>query len=587
MVSRRVGSGDTKHRTVLNLGAGFSFPRELWGELTDCLEHLLNGESFLFQPKPEVLQEAQRIFVEISRRGDLSLLKGKGKTPLNGYYLEDIGSKHQRTVGVEYVSLHAANELHLPEAFSSLGFDEEQIRLLLAVIIGRMAHPGSEASTFRWLQQTSALGDLIGIDFNNRSVMSLHRACDDLTANHDAIEDLIYNNLSKKVDYNTTIALYDLTNTYFEGSPDDDEAKRGFSKEKRSDCLLKTLAVMIDWTGYIRKSRIFPGNKAECTTLDPMVEAMNPPSGTMFIMDRGIATEANVAWLVEHRFRYLVVNRETAREFEASLGKPLKTAGGDEILVYSQLTDDGKERRLLCYSPKRACKEKAMLEGRMAKYEGALKKLNDNLTNPRCKNDLVSVNQRLGKLAKEYSGVSQYYTVTVQDSRFTEKLTDIKLVKVIRIDYERNDKTGNKLTHPGVYSIKTNDLSLSDEEIWRTYIRLTTLESVFRCLKSELGVRPVFHQIKRRINAHLFVSTLAYQCVHTITQLLAGKGINDSWTTIVKTLQSHIRETIYIKSDDKPMLERRITADPELWHLRIYNALNLDPKVGKDVKKLL
>jgi hypothetical protein len=374
-------SGGHRQRAILNLGAGYSFPQELWTALTTRIEQLLKGMNTLLFTNPQVEQEAHRLVSEIKRRGDLSLLDPNSKTPLDGYYFEDIKSKQQRTIGVEYISLYAANKLQLPQIFSSLGFDDDQINMFLSLIIGRMAQPASEASTFNWLSTTSALGDLIGVDFSELSVMALHRACDELVKKYDEIEKQIYSTNAMNADYDTTIALYDLTNTYLEGDPDDEDAKRGFSKEKRFDCKLKSLAIMLDWSGFIRRSKIFPGNISEPKTMSIMLDALNPPTGTMMIMDRGIATAEVLDMLVERGFRYLVVNREKSRIFDDKLAKPIKTAGNDEIYIYTQLSEDGKENRLLCRSPKRAIKEQAMLETRMNKYKDRLTKLNENLTN--------------------------------------------------------------------------------------------------------------------------------------------------------------------------------------------------------------
>jgi hypothetical protein len=190
-------------------------------------------------------------------------------------------------------------------------------------------------------------------------------------------------------------------------------------------------------------------------------------------------------------------------------------------------------------------------------------------------------------LAKEFSGVSHYYTVTVQDNRFT--LSPGEAARVIRIACDKKEEyaKGNKLTHPGVYSIKTNRVTMSAEEIWRAYIHLTKLESAFRGLKSELGLRPIQRQKKGRINSHLFVSTLAYQCIHKNRPLLQGKGINDSWKTIVDTLSDHMLLAIYLKKDGKPTLENSILSDPELWHLMHYKALNLDLNICSKTKKYI
>jgi hypothetical protein len=584
LLSSRVVCGKTRQSIVLNLGSAFSFPQPLWTELTDRIEQILSGCPSLFPCRPEVEREAQKIAADVKRKRIVNP-EDRGKTPLDGYYAEDVEHIDIRTVGVERVALHAVDQLHLPDIFTSLGFAKETIKLFLALIIGRIAHPGSEASTFHWLQNVSGLGDLLDVNFGSKSVMALHRAADELNSKKDEIENLIYQNLRRNSDYNTTIALYDLTNTYFEGDPKDEDAKRGFSKEKRSDCPLVSLGVMIDWTGFIRKSEFFPGNVSEPKTLEIMIKALNPPKDTMVIMDRGIATADNLAWLVKNGFRYLVVNRERARVFDDSKGKPLKTASGDEVYIYSQTREDGAEKVLYCRSPRRALKEWAMLESRMKKYELALQKLNESLARPRTKKDISSVNQALGRLAKAFTGVSHYYNITVHDNMLIKDQNTV--AEVFKIDFERKEISGSKLSHPGVYSIRTNNLSLSSEQIWRTYIRLTKLESVFRSLKSELGLRPIYHQKKVRINMHLFVSILAYQCIHLIRTKLAEYHIHDSWKSIVNDLSTHIRLTSLYKSKIKRTLSVRKSSEPNLLQQRLYKALDIDFKIGRTIKKLL
>lgn len=570
--------------TILNLGTGFSFPKEKWTFLTKRIEQILNGVPTLFGASPDVEREARRIVSEIKLKEKNKKATDKNVTSLDGFVAEDMEIIDPRTVGAEYISLHAVKELHLIQIFASLGFSDEQINLFLALIIGRMVKPGSERSTYNWLLKKSALGDLINVDFTQRSEMSLYRAADEIYLRHEEIEKKLYETVLKTVDYDSTIILFDLTNTYFEGSPDDSDAKRGYSKEKRFDCPLVTLALMVDWRGFIIKSKKFPGNVGESTTLDILLEELNPPIGTMFIMDRGISTAENIAKLVEKKYRYLVVNRERERSFDEKLAKPILTASEDEILIYNVMREDGLENKLMCRSPKRAEKEKAMVKKKMEKYEEKLIKLNDSLTKPRAKNDISSVNFALGKLSKEFSGVSHYYKVTVQDDQIVRKPNET--IKAIRIDFEKIENKGGKLNFPGVYSLKTNDLSLSPEEIWRTYVRLTRLESVFRCFKSELGLRPIFHQKKKRIDSHLFISIIAYQCVNKIRWLLEDKNIHDSWKTIVNTMETHMRITAHFENDNHHVIEVRKASRPELWHLRIYNALNLSSKAGKTTKKI-
>jgi transposase len=191
----------------------------------------------------------------------------------------------------------------------------------------------------------------------------------------------------------------------------------------------------------------------------------------------------------------------------------------------------------------------------------------------------------VGSLAKEYSGVSHYYNVEVQGNQLTKRPSEP--AKAIKITFEKKQISGNKLTHPGVYCLRTNEPKMTDEVMWRTYIDLTKVESVFRSLKSELGLRPIYHWKEQRIDGHLFVSILAYQCIRLVRLLLSENNITDSWETIVKTLKTHMRGTIVVKSDTKPTLLMRKTAIPEELHARIYKALNLRLNSGKTIKKRL
>jgi transposase len=571
----------TRQVVLLNLGARYPIPPELWKEVTDRAEEILSGCPSLFPARPEVEAEAQRIVAALYSKG-IYKREDQAKSPLDGYFAEDVEQEDARTVGAEYVALHAIEQLKLPHIFSSLGFDDETIKYVKALIVGRMIHPGSEAATFDWLVNASGLGDLVDVDFSKKSVMALHRAADKINSKIDDIDYLIYNNLPFIGNIDQSVVLYDLTNTYFEGNPNDDDAKRGFSKEKRSDCRLVSLGIMMDGAGFIRRSKIFPGNVSEPKTLEIMLKALNPPQNTLMIMDRGIATADNVALLQKNGYRYLVVNNKRSREFEKGLSTPIETAKGEEVYIYSKLSDNGLENTVYCQSPARTQKEKAMLEPLMAKYESALQNLNKSLAGPRGKKDLASVNLALGRLAERFSGVSQYYTINVlNNNSFKIKNT---LTEVFQVDYERKIVFGSKLSHPGVYSIRTNDLRLSPEQVWRKYIQLTELESVFRSLKSELGLRPIYHQKKKRIDSHLFISIIAYQCIHLIRSTLKKQNINDSWQKIVTSLQSHVRVTsVYNKEGKKPIKIRKSTK-ATFAQLRIYASLGLDHKIGKTTK---
>ena len=195
-----------------------------------------------------------------------------------------------RSVGVEHVGLAAMSWLGFEDILASAGMNGPQRKSAIGSIIGRMAQQASEDATFTWLKQNSALGELVEFDYETMSAMRLYRASDQLIRHREQIEKGLFRRIEDMFSLETTVTLYDLTNTYFEGeATSNGKAKNGHSKEKRSDCPLVTLGVILDGSGFIRRSIMFEGNVAEATTLETMLNELNAPKGALVIMDRGIA----------------------------------------------------------------------------------------------------------------------------------------------------------------------------------------------------------------------------------------------------------------------------------------------------------
>ncbi|MDP1904491.1 MAG: IS1634 family transposase, partial [Pseudomonadota bacterium] len=241
---------------------------------------------------------------------------GSGLQPLpeSDFVEVDVSSlelTRPRSVGVEQVGLHALAQLEFEPLLESLGINAITRAMILAQVVARMAAPGSELATWRWLNDTSALGELLDLSFTDLSLMRLYRAGDVLLKHQEAIEVALFERVRSLFGLETTVTLYDLTNTYFEGAAAlNPKARRGHSKEKRTDCPLLTLGLILDGSGFVRRSRVFDGNAVEGRTLETMLTDLSAPSGALVVMDRGIATEANLAWLKEKGYRYLVMSRE-------------------------------------------------------------------------------------------------------------------------------------------------------------------------------------------------------------------------------------------------------------------------------------
>jgi transposase len=571
--------GKVRQITLLNLGRHFDVGQDHWPLFCQRLEEIMASDPVLMATSLPIRLEqmAQRyasLLVARSSSCGPSARDEKRKAPL---YHEVDGDSLQttrpRSVGVEHVGLHAMTQLGLIEKFTELDIPPSLRFAAIGNIIARMATPTSERATYQWLKAHSALGELIDTDFEAMPLMRLYRASDQLIKHRQAIEQHVFERVRSLFALEASVTLYDLTNTYFEGQcAGNSQAKRGRSQEQRSDCPLVTLGVVADSSGFIRRSRMFPGNAVESHTLSHMLEELNAPKNAMVIMDCGIATAANIAWLVEKGYRYLVVSRTATRQFDMQSAIPIATAGGETIHIEKQLANDGKEVRLYCHSSGREKKEQAINQRLAERFEAALQKLAEGLTKPRGEKRLDKLNERIGRAKQQSKGMSRHYRIECE--------VDAEGKKVRALTWSKQPVEGTRMTHPGVYCLATNELTWDAQTLWRTYTMLTDLEAVFRSLKSELGLRPIYHAKQERVDGHLFITVLAYQLVQALRMQWKQQGIDGRWNTLRATLSIQRRITTTFRRRDGRTLHVRNTtqAEPEL--LQLYNALNIDASPG-------
>jgi transposase len=439
--------------------------------------------------------------------------------------------------------------------------------------IGRMAAPGSELATWQWVRSRSALGELLDTDFEAMPLVRLYRVSDLLLRHRDAIEAALFARIQDLFTLPTTVTLYDLTNTYFEGTAaDNPRAARGRSKEKRTDCPLVTLGMALDSSGFVRKSKMFAGNVAEGSTLQDMLKGLDAPKGALVIMDAGIATEANLAWLQDQGYRYLAVSRERTRQFDPDQATEALTKSQETVQLQRVLDKDGTAVRLYCHSAGRQTKETAISARFVKTFEDGLTKLAVGLAKPRTQKTIAAVQQRIGRLKEKSRGTGQHYEITVTP--------DDTGLNATAVTWKQTPVEGSKLTHPGVYCLRSNETAWDDAALWHTYTMLTDLEAVFRSLKSDLGLRPVFHHTEDRTEGHLFITVLAYQMVQTIRRKLAAKGEHLSWNGLrtILAVQQRVVATFRQRDGHTLHVRKATVAEPDLR--QIYDALQIDPAPG-------
>ena len=325
-----------RQRTLLNLGRHFDIAQADWPLLCTRITDVLSGQAPLMADcPPAVEEEAQRIAAQLLARGAQASTPTGAAADIQRVDVDSLRLVRPRSIGVEQLGLWALEQVGLPDLLARLGVNGALRTAAAGLIVGRLAHPASERETHRWLQHHSGLGELLGVDFETVGAMQLYRASDQLVKHREAIETHLFDRALGLLDLQPTVTLYDLTNTYFEGEASEQpQAKRGHSKERRSDCPLLTLGLMLDASGFVRRSKVFAGNVREHRTLAGMLEALDAPAGALVVVDRGIATEAAITWLRENHYRYLVVSRERHRQFDADAAVCVRTQSNQTVHLH-------------------------------------------------------------------------------------------------------------------------------------------------------------------------------------------------------------------------------------------------------------
>lgn len=567
-----------RQRVVMNLGT-LSLPKSQWPKLAAILEARLAGQIALYEDDLELSKLAAEKLDHshfIKNQNQDRQMRQENQE-LVSVDLNSVNASDARSLGPELVAHATWERLEFEAILQSCGLSLEQRALAKAVIVGRLVAPGTELSTWRWLTHRSSLVELLSVDLSEIGKDPIYEIADILFLNKQSIEEALYCQEQKVFPNRTMLFLYDLTNTYFEGCCRGNHlAKRGKSKEKRSDCPLVTLALLVDAQGFPIFSRIYDGNQSEPETLLDILNRISGENPGLFpelkptiVMDRGIATTENVQLLKERQYPYLVVERrpvekEYVKEFETAREsfERITTAGGDPIYVKKVFESD--DCRVLVLSEGRAHKETAMDTLKEERFIQDLTRLQSSVSKGRI---LIpaKVAERIGRLKERYPSIARYYNVDLQLNAATQHVTTVS--------WSKKPARSERATLTGCYVIETSHLNLEAPEIWELYTTLTNVEAAFRDLKTDLGLRPIYHHLAERTKAHLFISVLAYHLLNSIEQTLRQKDDHRRWSTIREQLGTHQRITVNLTDAGKRIHLCRVSSMPELIHQEIYQLL--------------
>jgi transposase len=573
--SVRTERGPRQH-VVMTLGR-LSVDREHWKKLATALEAFLSGKEELmylagFELSEEVLSEIARTrAVARTHTGRLSAAITTANSTLAPVYQEvdvmSVQCSDARTLGPELAAHQAWELLEFDELLGRCGFSPREQALAATVIWGRMIQPGSDISTWQWLRERSSLSEFFEADISRVHKDQVYKIADKLLLHKDQLEEELYERQCAMFSGRESLFLFDLTNFYFEGRCLENElAKRGKSKEKRQQNPLVSLALLVDQDGFPVRSKVYKGNVSEPMTLKEVLSGCGLlDSESLFrptvAMDRGIATQANIALLREYNFPFVVIERADRRHQYA-----------DEFIKREQFDtiEDSKGQKIhlkkmgdqvLCTSETRKEKEQAMADRWITKAEEDLKKLQQSVLKGHFKKSEIILD-RLDKIKTRYPKFDESFAANYVEADKT-------------LTYQQTENEDDPGRLHGCYVIEFDQVEGDAESIWRTYTTLTRVEAAFRSMKTDLGTRPVYHQGGKRTEAHLFLSILAYHMLINIEHRLKAVGENMRWHTLREHLASHQRSTIIWTNKEKETWSKRVSGTPEMRHLQIYGKLGI------------
>ena len=431
------------------------------------------------------------------------------------------------------------------------------------LVIGRLCEPSSELHVAEHWYRTTALEDLLRVSTEHIYDERLYRALDRVLTHKGAIERHLVQRLGELFDLDYDLLPYDVTSTYFEGVADPEIAKRGYSRDHRPDCVQVNIALVVTREGMPLGYEIFSGNTTDVTTVKQIVENMEERFGKVnrvWVMDRGMVSGENIAWLNSTKRRYVV---GTARAELKRWAKPLadKTDWrqiGEDVEVKICRGPDGRETFLLCRSASRMEKEKAMHERFSQRIEEGLQSLARRINKSKTPLERGELERQVGRLLERNSRAAARYSIAISE--------DDSVPAKLKLKWNTHSQWEDwaSLTE-GTYILRSNIHDWTDEELWKTYIQLSEAEAAFRIHKSDLCIRPIWHRKQDRIKAHILICFLAYALWKTLQKWQSRAGLGDSPRTILTELSRiHSADIVLPLADgSKRELRLRCVVRPE------------------------
>jgi transposase len=425
------------------------------------------------------------------------------------------------------------------------------------LVIARLCEPSSELHIAEDWYRRTALDDLLGVPAERVNDDRLYRALDRLLPHKEALEAHLQERLGSLFGLDYELLLYDVTSTYFEGqAAGNGLAKRGYSRDHRRDCKQVLIALVVTRGGIPLGYEVFAGNRTDVTTVEEIVTSMERRYGQarrVWVMDRGMTSAENIAWLKSTGRQYLIgTAKSELKRFARELAdrRDWRTVrDGLEVKVCAG--PEGEETFLLVRSADRQQKEGAMHARFCERIETALARLDGRIKRAKKPIDRSVTERQIGRLLGRNSRAAARYQIRLLD--------DPAIAAGLRLEWSVRPEWDDWSRHSeGCYVLRTNLSDWTGEELWRTYIQLSEAEAAFRIHKSELSIRPIWHQREDRVLAHILVCFLAYVLWKTLEQWQSRAGLGNSPRTILEELSAIQSTDVVLPTVGTPQRELRL-----------------------------
>lgn len=494
--------------------------------------------------------------------------------------------EHCVDFGGPWLGLELLRQLGLTELFERLmsgGREDVPWALTaLVLVIARLCDCSSELHIAEHFYKDTILCDLLGIATDKINDDRLYRALDQLLAHKEALEVHLKNRLGELFALEYDIMLYDVTSTYFEGqAKGNDLAQRGYSRDHRGDCKQVCIGLVVSKCGMPLGYEVFAGNRHDSTTVEEIVETMERRYGKadrIWVMDRGMVSQENIDLLKEGKRRYIIgTPKSMLRNFAAQIASDNWDKVREGLEVKRCQSPDGKETFILCRSEDRRTKEKAIHERFEKRIEEGLKKIEVTCSKRKC--DAITIAKRVGRLLGQNSRAAGLFETDV--IKTADGATKLLWHKV---EAWRNWAALSE----GCYLLRSNINDWSPEELWNAYIQLTEAEAAFRIHKSDLKIRPVWHQKTERVQAHILVCFLAYVVWKTLGQMCKVAGLGDEPRRVFEELAKIKAVDVVLPIRSGGQIRRRCVSQPNDHQAILLQRLGLNlPKTMPLASKIL